>query len=136
MSEYQNSQGPSSLIKNKNSYNIRVIEIVDCGYFWAQIDENYHDEQLRIIQQELNKENSKLLPLELNQIENNMLVSALYIDVNDDSVALYRAKVLKKFENNTLSVIFVDYGNRHTVDLNAIFKLDDNLAKYPFNVSL
>ena len=98
-------EDPSNLLKFINTHYIRIIEIIECGYFWAQIADDEHDELVDNIQSELNDENDNLVPLSSEDVEIGKLVAALYIEESDNSIALYRAKIIKTFNHlNSIEV--------------------------------
>jgi hypothetical protein len=145
-----NMENPITLVKNNDIYRIKILDIIECGFFWASIDDEEHNEMIRKIQLEINDQNNMLIPLKISDVEIGQLVGAIYIDEFDYSISLYRAKIQKNNNNGSFEVytssnipilpfnslfffkvIFIDFGNEHKVDINAIFKLSEPLKKYP-----
>lgn len=50
--------------------------------------------------------------------------------------AMYRAKILKKVDNNQFYIYFIDFGNEETVYADDIFELPEELKKVLYFIIL
>jgi ATP-dependent RNA helicase TDRD9 len=91
----------SALFRHAKTFNVRIVRSFECGYFLALIDEQHYTDQLRRIQARLNDDLTAGLE---RIISSDLLVGKLvcvpYMDLNDFSFRLYRAKVSKKNPNS------------------------------------
>lgn len=125
---------PERLLQKLRNFSIVITEIVECGHFWAQINEDSYTEALMEIQVKLNSDSSHKLTHfnSMNSLCVGMLVATAYVDAKQERF-LYRAKILHiDKERQLVQVLFVDYGNKEVKRFNQLLVLNDDLYNYPF----
>lgn len=107
---------------------------MECGHFWAQIDDQSHINTVNLIHSLLNAPSyvRDLAFLEKDELCEETLCAAYYAEENIEK-ALYRARILTVDHRQKEAYIrFVDYGNGQSVPFTNLFKLSDRLKEYPF----
>ena len=80
-----------------------------------------------LIDQTLNTPAYSLKPLSPNELKENNLCVAYFENI------LYRARILYvSKEDKTVSIQYVDYGNKEKKRFSEVFQLSDELQEYPF----
>ncbi|XP_012935222.1 ATP-dependent RNA helicase TDRD9 [Aplysia californica] len=121
---------------------INVTEVVECGHFWAQINEPACDNLLMDIKCALNGPGAYMQPITQGVVPGT-LVAAPFSDI--DGEWYYRACVEKVVADKVpvagggalkailnIRVFYVDYGNRDTVHIDRLFILPQRLHKLPY----
>ncbi len=134
---------------------IYISEIIECGLFWAQIQDAAHVETLTIIQDTLNSvlsDHTRTLS-HVNYCSSESSSTGAYIlkllnpaticldtlcvakytieDINDTQ--LYRAKVINvDKEAQVCEILFIDYGNREKKAFKEVYEMSYQLQQYPF----
>jgi hypothetical protein len=115
---------------------LRIVlsEFVECGHFWAQIDDEAHQKTLVFIHESLNNSAAKANRVRLDQSELRVdtLCAAFYEDAKI-AKSLYRARIIDVDTRVCKALVqFVDFGNKLLVDTNDLFGLSENMQEYPF----
>ena len=122
---------PEYLLKKLRQFPIIITEIIECGNFWAQINENSYKQTLLHIQKTIN-EKGKLTCVSRISLYVGMLVISPYTD-ETDATFLYRAKILDLDKDQQLAqVIFVDYGNKEMKKFSQLYSISDEMESIPF----
>ncbi len=116
-----------------------ITEIVQCGHFWAQLNDHSHQTTITHIQTMLNlaKHKYPLQALDKRDLHPEALCVAHFKDEVCGKL-LYRAKVIRTVssgrpgEPHTVEVQFVDYGNKEVKAHDELYIMDDKLKQYPF----
>jgi hypothetical protein len=111
-----------------------ITDVVDCGHFWAQLNDHSHQAVIDRIQSILNfgREKYRLQALDKRDLYPEALCVAYYKDEACGNL-LYRAKVINtKPGENKVEVQFVDYGNKQKKPHDEVFIMEEQLKQYPF----
>jgi hypothetical protein len=122
--------------ETKRLVQIKIGEVIECGHFWAQIDEQPHLRTLEEIQRVLNPphSHSHLKLLKPSDLSHDMLCITDYYDstVNPPK-QYYRAQIINiDYKNEQVQVHFVDYGNKETKRFNELYMFLTEVHQYPF----
>jgi hypothetical protein len=134
---------------------ILVNEVIECGNFWCQINDDLHRSTIREIHNILNpspttKENfssrssnasslldssfhTKYNPIRLiaSEIQHDVLCVTSFKDKGQEE--LYRARILSvNHVKKEVEIIFVDFGNREMKTFDQLFKCSPELMEFPF----
>lgn len=143
---------PAEADQNK-PIKIRVEEIITCGNFWCQIDDEFHTNTLKRIQEMLNPPPSSIklnystrssnasldsspkynpVRLNLNEIQHDVLCVSSFKDERGQN-ELYRARILSvDHSQREALVIFVEFGNKERKTFDQLFKCSPELMEFPF----
>ncbi|XP_051501776.1 tudor domain-containing 6 [Myxocyprinus asiaticus] len=94
--------------------------IVGPNYFWCQFKNSAELDKISLIAQEIGN-STMTKPIQPDQLCPGDPCLACFSDK-----LWYRAQVIKKF-TNTVSVVFIDYGNESEIDLNSVKSLPPKL---------
>ncbi|XP_062595523.1 ATP-dependent RNA helicase TDRD9-like [Saccostrea cucullata] len=113
--------------------SLLITNVVECGHFWAQYNENQNFEELNQVQGTLNSRNLSMV----NAFSVGQLVAAPYTEQGDTQY--YRARInsfdrQKRQERwiDVVMVFFVDYGNTETVDKAALRVCPQSITHIPY----
>jgi hypothetical protein len=113
---------------------IKVIEIIECGRFWMQINDEKHTKTLQLIHNTLNSRAYQIRTMETRNIHQDALCCAYYTDPNLGR-CLYRARVIyANLTEKRADILFVDYGNKvNGIKFDDLYEITDNdLKTFPF----
>jgi hypothetical protein len=111
--------------------DIEITETVECGHVWVQIKDKSHQEVAMLIDETLNTPAYSLKPLGPHDLKENSLCVAYFGSPSE--TRLYRARILYvSKEDKTVSVQYVDFGNKEKKRASEVFQLSDELQEYPF----
>lgn len=123
---------------------ICISEIIECGLFWAQINDSAHIETLSIIQATLNgpiddtisrMDFGKVSKYELKLINPTNIKEGILCVTNyeEGDRQFYRAIVIYVNRDTEMcEIMFIDYGNREKKRFKEIFELSQELQEYPY----
>lgn len=122
---------PENLLKKLNQFPIIITEVVECGNFWAQINEGVYKQTLSEIQQQIN---NKCKLVKLNPV--NLCIGMLVITPFSDEAGetfLYRARIIDlKKDRQLAEVIFVDYGNKELKRFSQLYQISEEVESIQF----
>jgi ATP-dependent RNA helicase TDRD9 len=119
---------PENLLKKLPILPITITEVIDCGHFWAQVNDGLYKQTLAEIQQKLNTK-FKLLRVNQGNLYVGMLVITPYSDEANETY-LYRAVIIDLHKDRQIAeVLFVDYGNKEAKKYSQLYQFSDESVK-------
>jgi ATP-dependent RNA helicase TDRD9 len=119
---------PNLVIKDLNEFFVRITNLDQIGHFYAQIDDDEHNNLLEQITECLNQ--SLFTKWNNYELKIGMLVATLFFD-SLENCDFVRARI-DKINEKSVEVFYIDYGNREEKDIDLIFKLPAELSKIPY----
>lgn len=140
-SDFSPSDGPSSVNIDPQitALLINVTEVLECGHFWGQCNDDFNKNLLLKIQNILNNPQAPLLPL-AHKLVPGQLVAAPYQDGEEH---FYRARVDEITSQNVQRargygstilkalVFFIDFGNKESINVDRLRTLPSVCQSLP-----
>lgn len=123
---------------SKDIVSICITEVIQCGHFWAQYNEDENCQQLYNVQEFLNRDRGRSLQPITTTVRVGMFCVAPFMD---ETLEYYRAKVHaseRKWDDrlkamrNYVEVFYVDYGNTSQMATEELRELPSQLLDIPF----
>jgi hypothetical protein len=90
---------PEMLLKNQNSFKIEVLDVIECGHFWARIVDSHYDDEFKYIFDTLNSPSYRIKLLPKESLYEGKLCATIYWNKSLD-VEIFRAKIKKIYDTH------------------------------------